>query len=156
MGNEDATDIPNDIHGIGDPDIWSQCFVNVVTETITYDKFFSEKIWKPIVGKRPFLLLGPPGSLLRLRRMGFKTFGDYWDESYNDVTYDGLPENLNEELSCKMIADILTRLDAMPLSELKKMYRDMKDILKHNHTVFFDWFSLCNNETLYTIVEEEK
>jgi hypothetical protein len=32
----------------------------------------------------PFVIVGTQGSLKYLRSYGFKTFGDLWDESYDD------------------------------------------------------------------------
>jgi hypothetical protein len=45
---------------------------------------FSEKVFKTILGMHPFFLLAQPKALFALRELGFKTFGDYWDESYDD------------------------------------------------------------------------
>ncbi len=32
-----------------------------------------------------FLIAGQPGALKKLRGLGFKTFSDYWDESYDNI-----------------------------------------------------------------------
>ena len=38
--------------------------------------------------KQPFIMLGAKGSLNALRKQGFKTFEEYWDESYDDEADD--------------------------------------------------------------------
>jgi len=62
-------------------------FWHVVTETVFYyDKLhLTEKIFKPIVSKQPFMLLAAPGNLAYLKRYGFKTFDSVIDESYDDI-----------------------------------------------------------------------
>ena len=49
---------------------------------------FSEKVFKAILGMHPFILLAQPKALFALRELGFKTFGDYWDEGYDDEEND--------------------------------------------------------------------
>ena len=42
---------------------------HIVTETIFYDNklHFTEKVFKPIVARRPFFLVGAPGNLAYLK-----------------------------------------------------------------------------------------
>lgn len=72
-----SADIPREVDAL-----W-----NIVTETVFYyDKLhLTEKIFKPIVSKQPFMLLASPGNLEYLRRYGFKTFDGIIDESYDDI-----------------------------------------------------------------------
>jgi hypothetical protein len=60
---------------------------NVVTETVFYYNklHLTEKIFKPIVSKQPFMLLAAPGNLEYLRSYGFKTFDGIIDESYDSI-----------------------------------------------------------------------
>jgi len=60
-------------------------FWHIVTETVFYyDKLhLTEKIFKPIVSKQPFMLLASPGNLAYLKSYGFKTFDGIIDESYD-------------------------------------------------------------------------
>ena len=90
-------------------------FVNLVTETIFYEDkvHLTEKIFKPIVARTPFLLLAGPGNLAYLRSYGFKTFGDYWDESYDSMT------NNVERFDAVMA--ILEKLCNTPHNELVEM-----------------------------------
>ena len=70
-----------------DPALFQQGFLHVVTETVyNYPStFVSEKTIKPIVNKRPFVLVGPPGSLKNLHNLGFKTFSQFWPEDYDQI-----------------------------------------------------------------------
>ena len=62
-------------------------FWHIVTETVFYyDKLhLTEKIFKPIVSKQPFMLLAAPGNLAYLKSYGFKTFEGIIDESYDTI-----------------------------------------------------------------------
>jgi len=147
--------VPNNIESLGNHNIWQQALINVVTETITYEHFLSEKIWKPIVGKRPFMVIGPPGTIQRLQDWGFKTFDRWWSEGYNLVTYEE-KHRLNEELSINLVATILTALSQKSQEELKQMYHEMKEVLEHNHRHFFNVFLEQNKNRISTIIQDEK
>lgn len=66
---------------------YQSSLISVVTETnfITSDIFNTEKIFKPMVHRQPFILVGPYKTLENLRSMGYKTFSDFWDESYDNI-----------------------------------------------------------------------
>lgn len=57
-------------------------FVNIITESLVDNKsiFFSEKTFKPMACAQPFIMVGNPNSLKKLRSMGFMTFNKWWDE----------------------------------------------------------------------------
>jgi hypothetical protein len=63
--------------------------VELCLETMTLGGSFfpTEKIARPIVGLKPFVVYGARNYLANLRRLGFETFGDVWDESYDQ--YEG-------------------------------------------------------------------
>ena len=65
------------------------CF-SIVTETQFNNEvlFISEKIWKPIQNGHPFLVVGTPGTLSYIRRLGFRTFEPLIDESYDSFVDD--------------------------------------------------------------------
>ena len=80
---------------------WNTSFLHVVSETVWQDKIhFTEKVFKPIVMHQPFVVLQAPGSLEYLRSYGFKTFGDFWDESYDRI--------VDPVLRMQAVADIVT------------------------------------------------
>lgn len=62
-------------------------FCSIITESRFHSSFpnFSEKTLRVIYSGRPFLLLAPPGTLKLLQQLGIKTFGEFWDESYDDI-----------------------------------------------------------------------
>ena len=68
-------------------DLFLNSCINIVTETSfeCNGLFISEKILKPIVCYQPFIVLGPQNYLKELRRLGYQTFSDFWDESYDEI-----------------------------------------------------------------------
>jgi hypothetical protein len=69
--------------------------------------------------------------LANLKKLGFQTFGSWWDESYDqDADLD------NGKVAINSIYNTLQRLSAMTVSELEGMYIDMSDTLEHNYQHF--------------------
>jgi hypothetical protein len=92
--------------------------------------FITEKTFRPMLYWQPQLILCTDGTLKELKRCGFKTFSDYWDESYDDE-----PDGLKR---VKMVVDIMQRIQAMDQQELHDMYWDMMPILEHNRNLLLE------------------
>lgn len=107
---------------------------NVVTETVYYDEklHLTEKVFKPIVTKRPFILVAAPGNLAYLKSYGFKTFDRWIDESYDNET--------DNDIRIQKISDQLERLCNMPWEDLMTMYKEMQEILDFNYDHFYNKF----------------
>jgi hypothetical protein len=65
--------------------IYNQTAYTVIAETCWQNDFafFTEKTSKPIMARRLFVMFAGWGYLASLRQLGFKTFGDIIDESYD-------------------------------------------------------------------------
>jgi hypothetical protein len=107
---------------------------HVVTETIYFQPklHLTEKTFKPIVSKRPFILVAAPGNLAYLKSYGFKTFDRWIDESY-----DNEPDNFKR---IEMITQELEKLCKLSNAELKQMHREMQEVLEYNYQHFFGDF----------------
>jgi hypothetical protein len=65
--------------------IWNQFKIEVITETDEYQHtWFTDKTAKCLATGKPFLLLGAQHSLQTLKSMGFVTFDQWIDESYDN------------------------------------------------------------------------
>ena len=109
-------------------EIYLESWVTVVTETLATEPntmFFSEKIYKPMRARHPFILLCKPGSLRELKKQGFKTFDIWWDESYDDI------ENITDRIEA--ICKLLLSLQIKTKDEWIAIYKDMHTVLEHNH-----------------------
>jgi hypothetical protein len=47
-------------------------------------RYYEEKIARAIIGRRPFIVIGPQGYLAQFKNMGFQTFDPVIDESYDN------------------------------------------------------------------------
>lgn len=70
--------------------VYNQSYYSIVSETMVFNDFnqYTEKVAKPLVAKRPFIAFCGQHYLKNLRKLGFKTFGNVIDESYDDIRYD--------------------------------------------------------------------
>jgi hypothetical protein len=107
-----------------------ESFVFVVTETCYWQTktHLTEKIFKPIVLRMPFILLGCAHNLAYFREYGFKTFNKYWDESYDSIE--------DPILRLQAVTQIIQKLDSMSIDEQKAMLIDMQPILDYNYNLF--------------------
>ena len=105
-------------------DDYQNTLFDVVLETLVDDSriHLTEKILRPIACGQPFLLVGTANSLAYLKQYGFKTYGDFLDESYDEEP------------------DIIKRMEKViaVMSNLKdKDYAAIKDIADWNRQYFF-------------------
>lgn len=107
---------------------YSNILIDIVSETfVTGRTFFAtEKTIRPMLLKKPFIIMGPKNFMIYLRQMGFRTFYEYWDEDY-----DGFENKERYLRILKLIDSIATK----SLKELTDMYNSMQDILDHNYNL---------------------
>jgi len=101
-------------------------YFSLITETLFYEHghYISEKTFKGISHMHPFVVLGKPGILKQLKKWGFKTFSDFWDESYDDIIN-------NSERMIKAY-EISKSLVNKTNEEWDLMYEKMIPILEYN------------------------
>ena len=85
---------------------------------------------KPIANLQPFILLGSPYTLKILHDLGYKTFGDYIDESY-DIEVDNVKR-------LQMVAAEVIRIANMSHSEHIELMHNVKHIVEHNQYIFLN------------------
>ena len=68
--------------------IYNQSWFSIVAETCWDKRFYTEKTAKPLLGRRLFVWFGAQHGLKYLRDIGFKTFDNVIDESYDDIEDD--------------------------------------------------------------------
>lgn len=88
--------------------------------------FISEKSFKPIATCHPFIMYGNKHSLKYLKSLGYRTFGDFFDESYDNLeSWDRL------DAIIKLLKDIKSMSDDKKL----QWFTSMKDVLDYNLNV---------------------
>lgn len=97
---------------------------------------YSEKTIKAIYHKTPFIINGDDKILKHLHKDGFKTFDEFWDESYDEMS------NINNRQDA--IIDILKNLQHKDRTTL---YEKMKTITEYNyrHLMQTDWSKKLQN-----------
>ena len=133
-------DNSNITSSVGELSNYTDAFISLVTETLTEPGtlFCSEKTWRSIIVGHPFMILGSTNALKYLKSLGFKTFSNWIDESYDD--YDDLNKKIN------IIISNLERFNRMSLDELKNIRSEMEPILIHNKTHMKEH---CKNKYYY-------
>lgn len=105
---------------------YDEVFCSIVTESRFAQPTgnFSEKILNTIWHKKPFILVAPPHTLKAFKSYGYKTFGDFWDESYDDC--------FDHQERLTKIFDLINYIDSQSIDTLKEWYKQMQDILEYN------------------------
>lgn len=115
---------------------YEDTYFSVVSETTFYSKeksqssrFLTEKTFKTIVMKHPFVLISIPRSLEVLRKLGYKTFSPYIDESYDHET--------DDHKRMLMILAEIERLCNLNEQELETFLNVTRDICEYNFNVLY-------------------
>jgi len=105
--------------------VYHNFFCEIVCETYFSGNSFypTEKIWRPIILKTPFIVHGPQNYLANLKRLGFQTFDRWWSEGYEQDTPDYQPVE---------ILNIIDDLSKKSTTELAQIYQEMQPVLDHN------------------------
>jgi hypothetical protein len=111
---------------------YNQTAYSVVAETNFADDFVfhTEKIVKPIIARRLFIVFGGYQYLKNLHQLGFKTFSDIIDESYDDE-----PDyKLRGDKICQQISYLLKQ-------DQQQIINAIKPTVEHNYRVLMetDW-----------------
>jgi hypothetical protein len=111
--------------------VYNQTFCHLVTETYKghHNPFLTEKTFKPIAAKQPFMLFGAKHSLRFLQDLGFQTFAAFIDESYDSLDQ---PDRFNAILS------EIDRIAAMSIDQLKDLKSEMKSVVDHNYNHLYN------------------
>jgi len=128
--------------------IYNDSNYSIIAETNASNKFnfYTEKIVKPILGRRLFIAIAGQGYLKNLRNFGFQTFDSVIDESYD------AEENDRRRWQMAMDqAKYLTAQDPIKIQE------KIKDVVEHNQRLMLrqDWyqdFTNCLTASLVRII----
>ena len=106
-------------------ELYNHFAIEIVAETyFTGTTFFpTEKIWRPILLKKPFIVQGPTNYLKNLQELGFKTFSNWWDEGYGEDPACWQPME---------IIKVVDKLSKLSTDSLSQIYKDMEPTLEHN------------------------
>jgi hypothetical protein len=108
--------------------LYPDFLIDIVAETWTQGHCFfpTEKTVRPMLLKKPMIVMASANYLEHLRQMGFRTFGDFWDEDYDG--YEGA-DRYNK------ILKLIDKLSQLSVDQLETMYWDMQYTLDHNYNL---------------------
>jgi len=123
--------IPNNSFALSAITETQESFVYVVTETCYWEHkhHLTEKIFKPIVSKMPFILVGPAHNLEYLRGYGFQTFDYWWDESYDEIE--------DPIRRMQAVGEVLEKICKLSEKDLEFTLQEMQSVLDYNYNLFY-------------------
>ncbi len=111
------------------PDWYNNTAMSLVLESSVHSRplpLISEKTFKPIAFKHPFVVCGDYGTLRHLHSLGFETFDNLYDEGYDLIDV--------WQLRCKTAVDQCLKYKP----EKNQRNKITQDKLDHNHSHFFN------------------
>ena len=107
--------------------LYKNTFCSVINYSTFAEPFpsYDEKVLSAMINQRPFVFCGPPGSLALMRKDGFLTFGDFWDESYD--------QEWDHTKRLEMIFDLLLEINSWPIDRCISTYDAMLKVIFHNY-----------------------
>jgi|TARA_B110000967_G_scaffold102136_1_gene104824 Ca2+-binding EF-hand superfamily protein len=144
-----------DVWGFGfeSAKLYKETYFSITTETLFYEAgdYISEKTFKPFQHLHPFVLIGRPGVLKYLQSLGFKTFADYWDESYDDIE--------DNSLRMQKVLGVIKTLINKTNEEWDVLNEELKPILIHNRNNLLSYDAKkvgnCYIKNLNTLIKNE-
>ena len=106
-------------------DLSGKYLFEITFETMTRGWTFtpSEKTVRTIMAEKPLVVYAPQHFLQHMQQLGFKTFGDLWDEDYDK--YEG-PDRY------KHIMSIVKNVASMPSDQQLELYKTSRQICRFN------------------------
>lgn len=113
--------------------LYKETYFSVVTETFMfmrerpdeYGRFLSEKTFKPVAMKHPFIVASTPHFLDKFREIGYKSFSPWINEDY-DLEQD-------DAVRMMKIVKEIERLVNLSPEELEDFLVAMREICQHNY-----------------------
>jgi hypothetical protein len=103
-------------------------WISVISEARFEDEegtiFLSEKVFKPVASHHPFIIMGNKHSLREMKKLGYKTFSNWIDESYDEL------DNLE-----RMDAIIKVLKDIDKIENKLEWFKSMEEVLKFNYQI---------------------
>ena len=126
IDENDGDRVANFHNFLSDKTPYVESLFSIVGETNASSDFLfvTEKTLKPIMNLHPFFVVGNPGTLKKLKQLGFKTFDKIWNEDYDSEE--------NFEKRVEMIIKEVKLLCELSLEELREKISKIKNICIYN------------------------
>lgn len=126
--------------------IYNDSCYSIVAETNASNQFnfYTEKIVKPILGRRLFVVIAGQGYLKNLQSLGFRTFNEVIDESYDN--------EVDDQTRWRMAMDQVRYLTVQDPEEIQAK---IKDVVEHNQRLMLEhnWYQDFTNSLITTLAD---
>lgn len=116
---------------------YANSLFSLVSETNFYNdsrqgggRFLSEKTFKPIAKRHPFIIITVPRTLELIRSIGYKTFHPWINEDYD--------LELDDDLRLNKILKEVERICHLTDSEVEEFLINVRPIVEHNYTILMN------------------
>jgi hypothetical protein len=119
-------------------EIYQKTSISLAVESVSTGSMFfmAEKISKPMMATRPFIVFGIKGYVKHLNQLGYKTFHPYIDESYDDIEDD-----------IQRWQKAFEQVIKLQSQDCQRLYIDLEDRLIHNLTLLRSQQDNANHNT---------
>jgi hypothetical protein len=108
---------------------YKDSLISIVTET-NYNQnevTTTEKTFKPMMHKHPLIMVGSPKTLQALKDMGYKTFGQWWSEQYDNI------HDPTERM--KEIYRIIEEIGTWSNEKILQFKKEVQPTVEHNYEI---------------------
>jgi len=95
--------------------------------------FPTEKTWKCIACKKPFIVATTPFFLKGIKQLGFKTFSPFIDESYDDI--------VNNKQRLDAVTNEAIRISKLPFDDYNQILVNCNEICDYNYNILKQQYS---------------
>jgi hypothetical protein len=126
LDNPDFGSYPMEQNPVGVQKYYEKSLINIVSETYFINKVIhiTEKTYKPIAFMQPFIMIAAPYSLRHVKDLGFKTFDEFWDETYDNET--------NNIIRMNKIVELVRSISNWSNEKKIEFEGQVKSILEYN------------------------
>jgi len=106
---------------------YKNSFISVIMAAFPFEDnacHLHSSTFNPMYCGHPIIQFGPCQSLKIMRDYGFKTFSNWWDESYD--------EEPDHWIRLQKVMNVTLEVSRLSPKELLNIYIDMKEVLQHN------------------------
>jgi hypothetical protein len=110
-----------------DTEYYEDSFLSLVSETLFGSHetlLITEKTLKPLHWHHPFIVIGDPGTLNRLRELGFRSFSPVINEAYDEI--------FDPRERLEAISDEVARIGSWNAEQLTSARQALADVVHHN------------------------
>jgi hypothetical protein len=127
---------------------YQKTFCSIVYEAFWDEKvvFPTEKLNKCLLTGHPFIIVSTPRYLANIKKLGFKTFDKWWDESYDD--------EVDNKKRMKKLQNLVLEISSWSIQKCRKVYAEMMPVVINNQKVMYN-LSINNAHDSFNLLDIE-